>query len=113
MFLRKIAENPKCPICKSEEETAMHVLWHCLVVDDVWSESMNVVQKWRSNETNLLALWERLMEKVSKSETKEIAMMMRSLWPKRNELIFERIFKSPSQLVRLAREELKAFQMAS
>ncbi|XP_041020404.1 uncharacterized protein LOC121262033 [Juglans microcarpa x Juglans regia] len=112
LFQKKIIENPYYPICKKEEETTMHVLWQCPIASDVWSEFHSVVQKWNKNEDDLLSLWERLMERVSKVEMEEIATVMRSLWLRRNEFIFEGKFKSPSQVVRTAREGLNEFRMA-
>lgn len=52
------------------------------------------------------------MEKLSKPEIKEIPTIMWSLWLRRNEFIFEGKFKSPSQVVRIAKDGLKEFQLA-
>jgi hypothetical protein len=33
---RKIIDDPLCPICGLEEETAVHILWECPTAQDVW-----------------------------------------------------------------------------
>ncbi|XP_041009441.1 uncharacterized protein LOC121253501 [Juglans microcarpa x Juglans regia] len=89
----------------------MHAIWFYPAAADVWSESNTVIQKWRSNKTDLLELWDILVEKVSKDVLEEIAMVMRNIWLRRNEFIFERVFKSPSQVIKAARDELRVFQL--
>ncbi|XP_041017900.1 uncharacterized protein LOC121260116 [Juglans microcarpa x Juglans regia] len=89
----------------------MHAIWFYLAATDVWLESNIVIQKWSSNETDLLELWDRLVEKVSKDVLEEIAMVMRNIWLRRNEFIFEGVFKSPSQVIKAARDELRVFQL--
>lgn len=42
----------------------------------------------------------------------EIATIMRTLWLKRNEFIFEGKFKCPSQVVTISRDDLKDYQLA-
>ncbi|KAF5476174.1 hypothetical protein F2P56_007909 [Juglans regia] len=55
---------------------------------------------------------EKLLGKVDKTELSEIATVMRSLWLRRNEFCYEGLFKSPSQMLRTAKEELHEFEMA-
>ncbi|XP_042987456.1 uncharacterized protein LOC122315549 [Carya illinoinensis] len=77
---RWITDNSKCPICKVDEETVSHALWSCPAAADVWVESIKVTQKWKSDETNLLVFWEKMMERASREELEEIVMVMRSIW---------------------------------
>ncbi|KAG2708037.1 hypothetical protein I3760_05G172800, partial [Carya illinoinensis] len=65
---------------------------------NVWSESLSVVQKWKTKEADLLAFMEKFMKKLSQLEMEEIATVIRSLWLRRNEFIFEGKFKSPNQI---------------
>ncbi|XP_041009351.1 uncharacterized protein LOC121253398 [Juglans microcarpa x Juglans regia] len=111
LSLRKITESSKCPICKNDDESVMHAIWFCPAAADIWSESNIVIQKWRSNETELLELWDRLVEKVSKDVLEEIAMVMRNIWLRRNEFILEGVFKGSSQVIKAARDELRVFQL--
>ncbi|KAF5469997.1 hypothetical protein F2P56_010551 [Juglans regia] len=38
-------------------------------------------------------------------------MVMRNIWLRRNEFIFEGVFKSPSQVIKATRDELRVFQL--
>ncbi|XP_035546588.1 uncharacterized protein LOC118348634 [Juglans regia] len=112
LFLKKITGNPLCPICKLDEETIMHVVWQCPAAGDVWSESSSIMQKMKREEHDLLALWEKLTLKLSELELEEVAVVMRGLWVRRNESIFEDIFKSPSQVISIAQNDLKEYKQA-
>ncbi|XP_042992296.1 uncharacterized protein LOC122318762 [Carya illinoinensis] len=110
LVMRRIIDNSKCPICKVDEETISHALWSYPAAADVWAESLKVTQKWKSEETDLLVFWEKMMEKTSREELEEIVMVMRSIWVRRNNFIFEGKFASPSQVIKGAREDLRFFQ---
>lgn len=111
LFARKIGEDSKCPICLQEDESVMHVLWHCPAANDVWAGFLKTVQKWKiQEEVDLLSLWERLSQKLNKTEMEVIAAIMRSLWIRRNAFIFEKKFTSPSCVIRSANDALNEFQ---
>ncbi|KAF5452147.1 hypothetical protein F2P56_027178 [Juglans regia] len=112
LHIRKIVEDSICPICKEMEEIVMHVIWQCPAASDVWAEFNKTLQKWSLNEDDLISLWEKLVDKVGKVEMGEIASVMRCIWQRRNEFIFEGIFKSPSQVLKTAREGLFEFLSA-
>ncbi|XP_050270858.1 uncharacterized protein LOC126714661 [Quercus robur] len=42
---RRIINEDKCHICTREAETAIHVLWDCAAVTDVWAGSIPKLQK--------------------------------------------------------------------
>ncbi|KAF5447514.1 hypothetical protein F2P56_033065 [Juglans regia] len=90
----------------------MHVVWQCPATCDVWSESLSILQKMKIEESDLLALWEKLVKKVNDSELEEVAVVMRGLWLRRNECIFEDKFKYPSQVIRFAKHDLTEYQLA-
>ncbi|KAF5481359.1 hypothetical protein F2P56_002016 [Juglans regia] len=112
LSLRKITDSSSCPICKNDDESVMHAIWYCPAAADVWSESDIVIQKWSLYETDLLKLWDSLVEKVSKDVLEETVMVMRNIWLRRNEFIFEGVFKRPSQVIKATRNELRVFQLA-
>ncbi|KAF5477421.1 hypothetical protein F2P56_004061 [Juglans regia] len=57
-------------------------------------------------------LWEKLIEKLNGSKLEEVAIVMRGLWLRRNESIFEDKFKSPSQVRRIAKHDMTEYQQA-
>ncbi|KAF5468918.1 hypothetical protein F2P56_013026, partial [Juglans regia] len=57
-------------------------------------------------------LLDKLEERVSSEELEEISMVMRSIWLRRNEVVFKDTFKSPSQVMTQAKEELRTYYQA-
>ncbi|XP_041025384.1 uncharacterized protein LOC121265781 [Juglans microcarpa x Juglans regia] len=112
IFTKKVIENPLCPIYLKEEETVMHVLWLCPAASDVWAESHKATQKWSIMETDLLKLWEGLERKLNKIELEEVAVIMRGLWMRRNNFIFDNKFMNLSSIIRSARESLEEYHLA-
>ncbi|KAG2675064.1 hypothetical protein I3760_13G167000 [Carya illinoinensis] len=104
--------NDLCPVCKLHKESVMHVLWQCVASSDVWIESSARIQKWRISEDNFLDLIEKMAQILSKEEMEEVAMVMRSIWLRRNQLVFDNKFIPPRQLINLARVQLREFQRA-
>lgn len=45
LFKRKIVEDPRCPICGHELETALRILWMCNSAMDAWCVSSRRLQK--------------------------------------------------------------------
>ncbi|XP_042944625.1 uncharacterized protein LOC122278510 [Carya illinoinensis] len=67
-------------------------------------------KKMKTNESDLLALWDKLREKLNEAEIEEAVTMMRGLWLRRNESIVEDKFKTPSQVIRTTKNDLLEFQ---
>lgn len=88
LYSKKLVDSDLCPICKKEGEDVMHVQWKCTATNDVWLESLIIIQKWCTDEDDLLDLWGKMMMKLSKVELEETTAVMRALWIRRNQLIF-------------------------
>ncbi|XP_041016205.1 uncharacterized protein LOC121258730 [Juglans microcarpa x Juglans regia] len=61
LYRRKVVEKPICPICLREDETVCHALWSYPAAMDVWAEKESPVQKWKSSEMDLVAVWKKLL----------------------------------------------------
>ncbi|XP_041020422.1 uncharacterized protein LOC121262053 [Juglans microcarpa x Juglans regia] len=109
---KKLVESDLRPIYKEQKESVVHVLWQFAATNDVWFEACSKIKKWSTCEDNLLKLIEKLMQKLSKEEMEEVAMIMRSLWLRRNQFIFENNFTSPGQVISAAREQIREFKLA-
>ncbi|XP_042950366.1 uncharacterized protein LOC122282483 [Carya illinoinensis] len=112
-FQEEILDDPICPICQSENETVMHLLWKCLAANDVWSRMTSPLQKWQVAEDDLLSLWGRMKEKLTGTELELTAATMRALWLRRNESIFENKFRNPMGVIRSSMETLQEYQAAN
>ncbi|KAG2725009.1 hypothetical protein I3760_01G047300 [Carya illinoinensis] len=112
LLAKKVMGNDLCPVCKLHNESVMHILWQCVASSDVWIESSARIQKWRISEDNFLDLIEKMAQILSKEEMEEVAMVMRSIWLRRNQLVFDNKFIPPRQLINSVREQLREFQRA-
>ncbi|XP_042972813.1 uncharacterized protein LOC122304620 [Carya illinoinensis] len=107
---RRILEDASCPICCLNEETIGHVLWSCPATSDVWAEKDSGLQKWICEEREFFKIWTDMQESLQKNRVEEIVMILRGLWSRRNKLVFESKFESPSRVVTNAISSLKCFQ---
>ncbi|KAG2689722.1 hypothetical protein I3760_09G152300 [Carya illinoinensis] len=105
-------ESDLCPVCKVHKESVMHALWQCVASSDVWTESSARVQKWSIMEESLMDLIEKMAQNLTTEEMEEVAVVMWRIWLRRNQLVFENSFMPPKQLINIAREQLREFQMA-
>lgn len=101
---RKITENSNCLSCQSEEETIMHALRKCTGVYDVWAKAGISVQKWASVGNDFIELWDKL------SQALETVSILRSIWYRRNRVVFENEFESPTQVIKTTIVSLNEYQ---
>ncbi|KAF5449835.1 hypothetical protein F2P56_030240 [Juglans regia] len=88
----------------------MHVLWQCHATNDVWSEAIKAVQKWRVGEGDLLGLLEELVKKLTQAKMEETIAIMRGLWLRRNTFVFENKLLSHNNVIRAAIDSLEEYQ---
>ncbi|XP_042980190.1 uncharacterized protein LOC122310360 [Carya illinoinensis] len=107
---RRVIEDASYPICGLKDETIDHVLWLCPAAADVWVENDNGLQKWICEEKEFFNIWTDMQETLQKNKVAEAVMILRGLWTKRNNLVFEGKFESPTGVVTNALSRLKCFQ---
>ncbi|XP_042942878.1 uncharacterized protein LOC122277061 [Carya illinoinensis] len=113
IFKRKILDDPLCPICQIDTETVMHLLWQCPAANAVWTEMTTPIQKWNVAEDDFLSMWGRMKGKLTEPDLEMIAATMRMLWLRRNELVFDKKFRSPRSVIRDSKESLQEYQAAN
>jgi ribonuclease HI len=113
LFKRKITPDPLCPICGSEPESTSHILWNCPAAQDVWSECNGKLQKRKCGGDDFMELLESLRQCLNEEEMHLMVTVARQIWLRRNKMVFEGEFQSPSALVRLARDQVEAFDNAT
>ncbi|XP_042939333.1 uncharacterized protein LOC122274353 [Carya illinoinensis] len=113
LFKRKILDDPLCPTCQTDTETVMHLLWQCPTANVVWTEMTTPIQKWNVAEDDFLSMWGRMKGKLTEPDLEMIAATMRMLWMRRNELVFDKKFKSPRTVIRASKESLQEYQTAN
>ncbi|KAF5445283.1 hypothetical protein F2P56_034346 [Juglans regia] len=83
---RKVVKDSICLICKREHETSGHALWGCSGAQDVWCQE--------------------LFGKLDSEELNEVAVTMRVIWARRNDVLHGKAFKHPREIIAQARTEL-------
>ncbi|XP_042952202.1 uncharacterized protein LOC122289284 [Carya illinoinensis] len=113
LFKRKILNDPLCPICQTDNEIVMHLLWQCPAANAIWTEMIIPIQKWNVAEDDFLSMWGRMKGKLTEPKLELIAATMRMLWMRRNELVFDKKFRSPMSAIRATKESLQEYQAAN
>lgn len=105
-------DSSLCPISKWEEETICHALGSFAVASDVWAKSLSHVHKWWCQETNMFSLWADLTHRLDKSNLETVALILRWLWFRQNNFVFNQVFDDRQKLIHLAIQEGEEFQYA-
>ncbi|KAF5458729.1 hypothetical protein F2P56_022739 [Juglans regia] len=95
-----------------EEETICHVLWTCPTASDVWAESQSGLQKWICEEKDFFYIWDEIQSKLQKKKVEEVAMIFKELWFRRNRMVFDGKFDSPSKVITATISSLRSYQEA-
>ncbi|XP_042939343.1 uncharacterized protein LOC122274364 [Carya illinoinensis] len=112
LFKKKIVVSPMCPICCREEETTTHALWSCSSAMDVWSQGHIFFQKSTLREASFIELYERFTLLCDRELLDLFSVIARSIWLRRNKLLFEGSFLHPNILLRQASQSLEEFKIA-
>jgi hypothetical protein len=114
LFKKKIVDNPLCPICGLEPETAVHILWTCNSARDVWCVSPRRLQKKGSM---LFGTFFQLMEDIltycDQEEIKMFVGIARRLWLRRNDVVHEKTMAHPNSRVHCAAIAMEKFIQAN
>ncbi|XP_042944818.1 uncharacterized protein LOC122278700 [Carya illinoinensis] len=109
---RRIVVKSCYPICESEEESIGHAIWNCVSASDVWNEIESPVQKWGCTEWDLFVVWAKMVENLSQEQLEFVATVMRKIWLRRNQFVFENVFIDPKILFKQVVDSLVEFQLA-
>lgn len=104
----KITNLAKCPICEQEDETSIHILWECLVANDIWGDKGSPLRKWSKGFFNTQEFRTTIVNTLSVNNPVMCAMIFRNLLGHENAFIHEKTFQSPNQLLGIAKVQLEA-----
>ncbi|XP_041025461.1 uncharacterized protein LOC121265855 [Juglans microcarpa x Juglans regia] len=104
---QKIVDHPKCTIFNLEEETTTHALWECELARDVWSQCSKSLQKSHFSQMNMLEIFEAIARTMDTNCLQEFAMVAKQIWWRRNDFIFNQMFKHPNVVVSATYQNLK------
>ncbi|XP_059462103.1 uncharacterized protein LOC132191108 [Corylus avellana] len=108
LFKRKVVPDPLCPICMSAPESISHILWTCPSAQDVWAECNGKLQKSVCIDGDFIEILLKVGQGLDEDERHLMVTVARSIWLRRNKLVFEGIFQAPATVVRSAREQVEA-----
>lgn len=109
LWQRKIVEDPLCPICKMEEEDGMHALWNCPAAMDVWGETSSPINKWPAGGKDFVQLWLELSCRLQKETLEVVVVIMKGIWYRMNNFVFQNRFTSPCRIVQIATTGLEEY----
>ncbi|XP_042958006.1 uncharacterized protein LOC122293492 [Carya illinoinensis] len=110
LYKRKVIEEKSCLMCEVEEETIMHVLWECPAANNLWGNDESCVKKWARSESNFMSLWEKLMDRLHKNQLEEMTVLLRKVWLRRNDWIFEKRMACPKNSFSATKAALHEFR---
>ncbi|XP_042962496.1 uncharacterized protein LOC122296768 [Carya illinoinensis] len=95
---RRVVEDNLCFICKQAPETSGHSLWNCVASQDVLNQSCRKVQKMSYQSNLFFDVWSQLVEALDTRELEEVAVILRGIWSRRNDILHGRPFKHPTRV---------------
>ncbi|KAF5472530.1 hypothetical protein F2P56_009241 [Juglans regia] len=98
---KQVLTNPLCMIYKEDEEIVTHVLWRCIVANDIWADNTSLVQKWSVNESEFMELWKRFSECLTEAEQKWVAVAMWRIWLRRKHFMFQGKMMDPRKIIQV------------
>jgi hypothetical protein len=95
LLKKGVMKDDLCPCCKFQEESILHALWSCLSAKDVWGSGSMVFQKCPSSFPGIVELVSFLFNRLDDDFLSLMVAVFRSIWMRRNKLVFEGQFSSP------------------
>ena len=97
----------KCEQCRMESETAIHAVWECTMLDEIWEAVPGFEDRRQHAISNTRDLINVLHEK--KKNLEIMAMIMWTIWYRRNQLQVSSNEFPRSQVLQQANQSLAAF----
>ena len=91
---------------------AIHSIWDCSEAQDVWARSSTVMQKCSTNFTDIMQLFEVLMDRLDATGMELFLIQAWTVWNQRNMLEHGGQMKDPRWLNRRATEYLEDYKRA-
>jgi len=90
-----ILTDPSCPLCNYASESIFHVVWSYQATVAVWQKASRKLQKMVLEDSDGAGFLEQLIEKLEGEEPVEALLVVRSIWLRRNAVIFNNTFTPP------------------
>jgi ribonuclease HI len=107
---RKVCVENWCPICEQEEETTLHILWHCPSARDAWGAGSVKFQKAVFDGPDFMKVVEGMFERCDENEFQIFVGIARRLWLRRNEVVHGGRFVHPNVVVQQTITAVRNYQ---
>lgn len=95
LFHKGIVQDSSCPFCLDHVETVFHALWSCSVAVAVWQDYCRRLQKMTLVEGDGMHIIQLLKERLDQEDFIDAMMVLRQVWLRRNEFVFNCNFLPP------------------
>lgn len=109
---RKVISDSLCHCCKRLLEDALHAIWGCGVVRDVWAGSLHVMQRFQTNHFDFLQLFTTLLDRLSTTELELFLVQAWLIWNQRNVVVHGGQMKNSQWLTTHMAKLLEEYQKA-
>lgn len=109
---RRITNDNRCEMCKTEAETEIHALWSCGVARDVWAGCLARLQKCAGHQADMLQLMEVLFHRLSMDELEQFLVQAWFIWNQRNAMLHGKQMQAPEVLIKRAQDFTNEFRRA-
>ena len=99
-------------ICCSCPESTIHALWECAAAQDVWANSVKILQKGCTDQNYLMHLLEYLLDRLSLEEVEVFLIQAWLIWNRCNSVLHGGRFIDPGAPNQRAAEYLEEYKHA-
>ena len=91
-----------CPSCTHDCEFVEHVLWSCLVANDVWAESKLKVLKWGHFDHSFCDLLNTTRSRLGVEDLELFCCVVYFIWLQRNHMVHDESCSNPIEVMQPA-----------
>ena len=77
---KRIIEDNRCEVCKTEPKTEIHALWNCVVAQDIWTGCLARLQKCHVGQDDMIQLWDELIARLTSEELELFLVQAWIIW---------------------------------
>lgn len=89
------------------------MVWNCKNSNDVWANDSLSMHKWLRYMEDFGKLWELYTKRLNTNDLELVAIIMRSLWLWKNEVVFRNKCKESQLVIETSKHELDEFHLAN
>ena len=110
LHTKRVHVASTCSVCNQQAETGVHILWECPFARNVWALVKGKIQKSSAVVHDFFLLTRSMMQRLTRDELTEWAMITWAIWNARNKFCFEDSQAHPTAILRNARSLMHEYQ---